>query len=108
MENIDEIVDEIIELVRPLYDLWKEYYRLLEPAVLYVINSKSQNSYLIESYLDDLLNIPTDESYELLQELCAYYSTIDKESADFYLETWNKMWEDEIEDELEKQKIKSI
>lgn len=97
---------EIKELAKALYELWQEYYKLVEPSVLHIIDSKSENRYLIESYLDDLLNIPTDEGYELLKKLCAYYSTIDKEGTDFYLNTWNEIYEDDYEED--RKKIKSI
>ena len=99
--------NEIKQLAKTLYDLWKQNYQLVEPIVLDIINSRSKSSSLIESYLDDLLNIPTDESYELFKKLCAYYSTIDKEGADFYLNTWNEMYEDDYQEEVKIKKIDS-
>ena len=50
---------------------------------------------LIEYYLDELLNIPTDNSYELLKKLCNYYMLLNKEAALFYLNEYQEIWLDD-------------
>ncbi len=93
--------------INELYTLWKESYCMVEPVVLDIIHSKNEDIHLIEDYLDTLLGIPTDESYELFKEFCEYYSTINEEYASFYLDTWDEMYEDVYADEVKIKKISS-
>ena len=111
MENIDEIR----KLATIIYDLWNENYNLIEPSVLGLIDSKSEDIWLIEHHLDRLLDIPTDKGYELFEKLRTYYYTIDKEASLEYKKIWYEMYEDdvpefEVSDNLysEKEKQKSI
>ena len=70
-------------------------YRQVKPDVLYIMARKVRNVRYIESTLDRLLEIPTDESYELYILLCDYYATIDKEGAKFYLDSWDEIYGDD-------------
>lgn len=90
-----------MSLARQLYDLWNYTYSLIESPVLEIIDSKYEDTKLIENYLDLLLGIPTDEGYELFQNLCTYYSTINKQYAEEYQTIWKEIYED---DDLNNQK----
>ena len=88
-------MDKIYALAKELSELYKIMYRQVKPDVLYIMARKVRNVRYIESTLDRLLEIPTDESYELYILLCDYYATIDKEGAKFYLDSWDEIYGDD-------------
>ena len=86
-----EIPTEIIDLAKSLNELYQITCKQIKPQVSYIINKKVRNVRMIENTLDQLFDIPTDEAYELFKELCAYYMTIDKEGAQFYLDSYDEL-----------------
>lgn len=90
------ISHEIYDLAKKLNDLYRIAYFQIEPIASYIINKKVRNIRMIENTLDKILNIPTDEAYELFVSLCKYYSSLDSDGAKFYLDSWDEMYgEDE-------------
>ena len=89
------IPQDIIELAKQIHELYKIMYEMIKPEVMYIINKKVKNINIIENTLDRLLDIPTDEGYELFLKLCNYYATIDKEGAKFYLESYEEIYGEE-------------
>lgn len=93
------VSDDIIEMARGLMDLYKDYLKILKPEVAYVIKNNVRDTKYLERLLDQVINVPTDEGYELLVILCDYISTFDKELADDYLKIYNELYgEDEVTD----------
>lgn len=88
-------MDEILELAKELNELYEISYKHLRVEVNNIIKNRITDKHIIEKCLDELLNIPTDKCYELLKLLCEYYSLIDKDSAKFYLETFDEMYGDD-------------
>ena len=86
------ISHEIYDLAKKLNDLYKIAYFQIEPMASYIINKKVRNTRMIENTLDKILNIPTDEAYELFVSLCKYYSNLDPDGAKFYLDSWDEMY----------------
>ena len=89
------IPQDIMDLAKQIYELHKIMYEMIKPEVMYIINKKVKNINIIENTLDRLLDIPTDEGYELFLKLCNYYATIDKEGAKFYLESYEEIYGEE-------------
>lgn len=89
------IPQDIIDLAKQIHELHKIMYEMIKPEVMYIINKKVKNINIIENTLDRLLDIPTDEGYELFLKLCNYYATIDKEGAKFYLESYEEIYGEE-------------
>ena len=89
------ISDGLIDLAKKIHELHKIMYEMIKPEVTYIINKKVKNVNIIENTLDRLLDIPTDECYELFIKLCDYYATIDKEGAKFYLEAYEELYGEE-------------
>ena len=87
--------DKIIELAKQLNDLYELSYNQIKLDIERIIKSKNTNLKLIENYLDRLLNIPTDKSYQLLKKLCYYCLNFNKEIADFYLNEFKEIYGDE-------------
>lgn len=84
--------EDIIRMAKELNELYKTMYVLYSPEVNRIINNKITDIHTIESCLDNLLNAPTDDCYELFLKLCSYYRTINKLSADDYLKVYKELY----------------
>ena len=94
----NELSDEIKELAAGLVKLWEIKYEMVKPQVINIIKNRITNKDIIEHTLDQTLDIPTDKGYELHSLLCRYFSMIDKESAEFYMNEYNNFWNEEDEE----------
>ena len=88
-------MDDIYKLAKRLTELYEISYKLIKREVIDIIKNKVVDKNRIEKCLDQLLNIPTDKCYKLLVMLCNYYSFIDKEGAESYLNDWNMLYGDD-------------
>ena len=95
MEKDYQAPKEIFDLAAKLKELYEISYKQLLPDVKYILEKNVRNIRFIECTLDNLLNIPTDKSYELFVLLCNYYKTIDADAAKFYLDSWDELYGDE-------------
>ena len=96
-----KLPQEIYDMAKELNALYKIAYFQIEPMASYIMNKKVKNTVMIENTLDKILNIPTDEAYELFLSLCKYYATLDKDGAKFYLDSWDEMYgEDKSDTEI--------
>ena len=90
--------DKIKPLIQELIDLYDIAYEHIKPKVTYIINNEIKDIDFICHILDELLNIPTDKSYNLFIELCNYTYKFDKNIANEYLEIYQELYgEDEKE-----------
>ena len=96
--------EDIINMARELNELYKTMYVLYSPEVDRIIKNKITEIPTIESCLDNLLNVPTDDCYDLFLKLCSYYRTINKASADDYLEVYKELYLDDKEEPIIKKK----
>ncbi len=94
--------EDIMNMARELNELYKTMYVLYSPEVNRIIKNKITDTSIIETCLDNLLNVPTDDSYDLFLKLCSYYRTINKLSADDYLEVYKELYLDNDFDYNEK------
>jgi len=104
MNNL--ISDELIEMCNRLisdYQFFLNNY--VKPNVVHIINNNIKDIKYIESTLDDLLNVPTDESYKLLTILCNYVAGFDRELADDYLNLFEELYGDEDSEEKSRSDI---
>ena len=86
--------NELIHLFEELNILYEKYVNDLEPTIIDLINNNSKDINLIEKYLDQLLSIPTNKSYELFSLLSNYYLNINKENAIFYIKEYKKLYKE--------------
>lgn len=94
----NELFDEIKELASGLVKIYEIKYEMVKPQVINIIKNRITNKDIIEHTLDQTLDIPTDKGYELHSLLCRYFSMIDKESAEFYMNEYNNFWNEEDEE----------
>ena len=94
----NELFDEIKELAAGLIKIYEIKYEMVKPQVITIIKNRITNKNIIEHTLDQTLDIPTDKGYELHSLLCRYFSMIDKESAEFYMNEYNNFWNEEDEE----------
>ena len=94
----NELFDEIKELAAGLVKIYEIKYEMVKPQVINIIKNRITNKDIIEHTLDQTLDIPTDKGYELHSLLCRYFSMIDKESAEFYMNEYNNFWNEEDEE----------
>ena len=94
----NELFDEIKELAAGLIKIYEIKYEMVKPQVITIIKNRITNKDIIEHTLDQTLDIPTDKGYELHSLLCRYFSMIDKESAEFYMNEYNNFWNEEDEE----------
>ena len=90
--------NRFVELARGLVKIYEEKYNLLCPIVLEVVNKKEENINVIEHLLDLLLDLPTTKGEELFYYLVNYYSSLNKEDADFYMNEYKNLYGEENED----------
>ena len=95
MKKDSQNLKEIFDLAKKLNELYEISYKQLLPDVKYIIEKNVKNTRFIECTLDNLLNIPTDKSYELFVLLCNYYESINADAAKFYLDSWNEIYGNE-------------
>ena len=90
-----------MNMARSLNELYKTMYALYVPEVNRIIKNKITDIDTIESCLDNLLNVPTDECYDLFLRLCTYYKNINEKSAKEYIEIYKELYLDaeEIKEE---------
>ena len=94
----NELSNEIKELAAGLVKIYEIKYEMVKPQVINIIKNRITNKDIIEHTLDQTLDIPTDKGYELHSLLCRYFSMIDKESAEFYMNEYNNFWNEEDEE----------
>ena len=94
----NELSDEIKELASGLVKIYEIKYEMVKPQVITIIKNRITNKDIIEHTLDQTLDIPPDKGYELHSLLCRYFSMIDKESAEFYMNEYNNFWNEEDEE----------
>ncbi len=90
-----------LDMARSLNELYKTMYALYAPDVERIIKNNIIDEDQIESCLENLLNCPTDECYELFLKLCTYYKKINKKSAEEYIEIYKELYLDDEEYEEE-------
>ena len=88
----NKIDDGLFELAESLNNSYKVELARLKKTIIKLIMHNINDSNLIEHLLDDLLNIPTDESERLYNFLCEYLNTIDDKSYKYYKLEFKKMW----------------
>ena len=86
-------MDNIIELAKELNELYEIAYKQVAPNVEKIIISKNKDISLIEFYLERLLDIPTDKSYNMLKKLCDYCWSINPEISEFYINEFEELYE---------------
>lgn len=94
-DRMNELPEEIYDLAKELNDIYLQMYLDLRDDVTYIIKKRIRNTTFIEDTLDNILDIPTEEAYDLLLELCNYYMTIDKEASLFYLDSYGEIYGEE-------------
>ncbi len=100
-------MDNIIKVAAELNKLYNQEYLRLKKEVTNIIKTKSKEEKHIEKILDQLINIPTDKSYQLLIKLCNYVQTFNQELANDYLEIFKELYLDD-ENNKEKNKKKEL
>ncbi len=86
---------KIKDMLKELYELYDLAYQSLSPQVAYIIKNSIKDNKLLESTLDELLNIPTDKCYKLFTELCGYISKFNSDMANDYLKIYEEMYGEE-------------
>ena len=86
---LDKRIKTMLDDLNNLYDL---AYKELKTQVAYIIKKNLKDSKMIESTLDQLLNIPTDKCYLLFIKLCNYVATFDQSMADDYLTIYDELY----------------
>lgn len=83
---------ELVNLIKNLKKVQKDYFNIIKLDVDYIINNKIVDKNMIEHLLDALLDICNDEeSIKYYYRLCDYYDSIDKESSNFYRKELKKI-----------------
>lgn len=83
---------ELVNLIKNLKKVQKDYFNIIKLDVDYIINNKIVDKNMIEHLLDALLDICNDdESAKYYYKLCDYYDSIDKESSNFYRKELKKI-----------------
>ena len=100
--------DNLYQMARELCELYKTAYAIMQPRVTRIIKNNITDNNEIERCLDDLLNYPTDDCYDLFLQLCNYYKKINSKTAIEYLEIYKEMYLNESlpEELLEEPKAK--
>ena len=89
------IDEDIKRIANSLNNLYKTMFALYSPEVNRIIKNKITDKKTIEFCLENLLNAPTDECYDLFLKLCSYYKNIDSKSANEYLEIYKELYFEE-------------
>ena len=99
-ENNDYIIirrntiinDELINLASFLNQTYQSQLNMIKKQIVNIVINNSNDIFLIEHLLDELLNIPTCESERLYNYLCGYLDKFNKESAKYYKLEYKNMW----------------
>lgn len=108
MDNIEEFINSLKEPIEELQNLQKVRFEYIKNEIEILINNKIKNKKLIETKLDELLNmayIDYDMITNTFYKLINYYKTIDLEASIFYLNEYLEIDDDDMDD---KQLIKSL
>lgn len=100
MDNFEDIK----YIAGQLNQIYKTMYAINAPEVKRIIKNKITDCNVIEACLDNLLNCPTDDCYDLLLELCAYYKAIDEKTAKEYIQLFRELYLGEEEPKTKKRK----
>lgn len=92
IRNINNLNDGFEEMAEELSNCYNSEVKRLKKAIIKLIIHNIKDTSIIEHLLDDLLNIPTEESERLYNFLCEYLDNINKESAKFYKLEYKNMW----------------
>ena len=90
------------ELARNLACLYEESYKTYKQEVNYIINYHIKDINYIERTLDYIMDIYTDKGFILFLKLCTYYSTINYQGANAYLDILKEQRKEEYEDFVKK------
>ena len=91
--------DGFENIAKQIIELYEIKYNIIKPVAMNIISNKIVDAFIIEHILDETLDIPTNKGYELHISLCKYYSNIDKESAQFYIDEYHHLWDDDYDEE---------
>ena len=84
--------NELKTMVKSLMELYDIAYLQIKPNVEYIVDNDIKDLNIIEHTLETLLDIPTNEGYNLFVKLCNYMSKFNKELADEYLEIYDDLY----------------
>ena len=88
-----EQIKQLIESRKQLAEQAREQY---EPLVQHLITANNRNSQNIEHTLDGLLDFCFDEQMLLLyRKLCRHLYSFNPEAADYYVNAYREMWDEE-------------
>lgn len=87
--------EDIKFLANSLYKLYQEMYLIYAKEVNRILKNNIKDKKQIEMCLDNLLNCPTDECYNLFLKLCTYYKKIDAKAANDYLKIYKELYFEE-------------
>ena len=88
-----EVLAEFVEIAHSVSEIYSEIIAKVEPQVLRAIETNEQNVAVIESLLDQLLDIcDDDQALRLYRLLCRHYWTISQTNTVFYINAYRSMW----------------
>ena len=88
-----QVLAEFVEIAHSVSEIYSEIIGKVEPQVLRAIETDERDVAVIESLLDQLLDICDDEqALRLYRSLCRHYWTISQTNTVFYINAYRSMW----------------
>lgn len=84
--------NELKNMLNNLMQLYELSYQTIKPKVAYIIKNNIKDIRVLESVLEELLNIPTDKCYKLFTKLCNYIMPFNHELAIDYLSLYDELY----------------
>jgi len=88
-----QVLSEFVEIARSVSEAYSEIIAKVEPQVLRAIETNEEDVVIIESLLDQLLDIcDDDQALKFYRLLCRHYWTISQANTVFYINAYRSMW----------------
>ena len=88
-----QVLAEFIEIAHSVSDIYAQIIARVEPQVLRVIETNNRDIVVIESLLDQLLDVcDDDQALELFRSLCRHYWGISQVNTAIYIDGYRSMW----------------
>ena len=88
-----QVLAEFVEIAHSVSEIYSEIIGKVEPQVLRAIETDERDFAVIESLLDQLLDIcDDDQALKLYRLLCRHYWTISPTNTVFYINAYRSMW----------------
>ena len=87
------VLEGLTSIAKSVSAAYSQLIASLEPQVLWVIHASNKDVAVIESLLDQLLDIcDDDQALRLYRLLCRHYWTISQTNTVFYINAYRSMW----------------